>query len=130
MRMLFTVVADTEAATRAIENGTAQQSIKEALERLKPEAAYFYLQNGKRTSLLVKRSIICETRVDGQSFRVSPHLHEDCRFSRFGNRRPPRIAVRAENQTTVLGENRSLGVPLKITVHARSQDGHFGTITF
>ena len=53
MRMLFTVVADTEAATRAIENGTAQQSIKEALERLKPEAAYFYLQNGKRTSLLV-----------------------------------------------------------------------------
>ena len=53
MRMLFTVVADTEAATRAIENGTAQQSIKEALERLKPEAAYFYLQNGKRTTLLV-----------------------------------------------------------------------------
>ncbi len=53
MRMLFTVVADTEAATRAIENGTAQQSIKEALERLKPEAAYFYLQNGKRTSLFV-----------------------------------------------------------------------------
>ena len=53
MRMLFTVVADTEAATRAIENGAAQQSIKEALERLKPEAAYFYLQNGKRTSLLV-----------------------------------------------------------------------------
>ena len=53
MRMLFTVVADTEAATRAIENGTAQQSIKDALERLKPEAAYFYLQNGKRTSLLV-----------------------------------------------------------------------------
>ena len=51
--MLFTVVADTEAATRAIENGTAQQSIKEALERLKPEAAYFYLQNGKRTSLFV-----------------------------------------------------------------------------
>ena len=53
MRMLFTVVSDTEAATRAIENGTAQQSIKEALVRLKPEAAYFYLQNGKRTSLLV-----------------------------------------------------------------------------
>ena len=53
MRMLFTVVADTEAATRAIENGTAQQSIKQALERLKPEAAYFYLQNGKRTSLFV-----------------------------------------------------------------------------
>ena len=53
MRMLFTVVADTEAATRAIENGTAQQSIKEALERLKPEAAYFYLQNGKRTNLFV-----------------------------------------------------------------------------
>ena len=53
MRMLFTVVSDTEAATRAIENGTAQQSIKEALERLKPEAAYFYLQNGKRTSLFV-----------------------------------------------------------------------------
>ena len=53
MLMLFTVVADTEAATRAIENGTAQQSIKEALERLKPEAAYFYLQNGKRTSLFV-----------------------------------------------------------------------------
>src|SRR5437879_6363508 len=48
MRMLFTVVADTEAATRAIENGTAQQAIKEALERLKPEAAYFCLQNGRR----------------------------------------------------------------------------------
>jgi len=51
--MLFTVVTDTEAGTRAIENGTAQQSIKEALERLKPEAAYFYLQNGKRTTLFV-----------------------------------------------------------------------------
>jgi hypothetical protein len=53
MRMLFTVTTDTEAGTRAIENGTAQQSLREALDRLKPEAAYFYLQNGKRTTLFV-----------------------------------------------------------------------------
>jgi hypothetical protein len=53
MRMLFTVVTDTEAGTRAIENGTALQSLKEALERLEPEAAYFYLQNGKRTTVFV-----------------------------------------------------------------------------
>ena len=52
MRMLFTVVADTEAATRAIENGTAQQSIKEALERLKPEAAYFLEDSGQRTGII------------------------------------------------------------------------------
>ena len=53
MRMLFTVTTDTEAGTRAIENGTAQQSLREALERLKPEAAYFCVQNGKRTTLVV-----------------------------------------------------------------------------
>ena len=53
MRMLFTVVADTEAASRAIESGAVEQSLREALERLKPEAAYFCLQNGKRTTLFV-----------------------------------------------------------------------------
>jgi hypothetical protein len=53
MRMLFTVTTDTEAGTRAIENGTAQRTLKEALDRLKPEAAYFYLQGGKRTTLFV-----------------------------------------------------------------------------
>src|SRR5215467_14471581 len=53
MRMLFTVIADTEATTRAIESGAAHQSLREALDRLKPEAAYFYLQNGKRTTLFV-----------------------------------------------------------------------------
>jgi hypothetical protein len=57
--MLCTVVTDTEAGTRAIESGKAQQSLRDALERLKPEAAYFYLENGKRTTLFVLDLAAC-----------------------------------------------------------------------
>ena len=53
MRMMLTVHTDTEAGTQAIENGTGAQAVREALERLQPEAAYFFLDRGKRTTLFV-----------------------------------------------------------------------------
>ncbi|HMC08742.1 MAG TPA: hypothetical protein VKL22_05440 [Actinomycetota bacterium] len=53
MRMMLTVHTDTETGTELLKNGRAAQTVREALERLKPEAAYFFLDKGKRTTLFV-----------------------------------------------------------------------------
>jgi len=51
MRMLLTVVIDTEAGNEAISKGV--DYISPMLEALKPEAAYFVTQDGQRTCLVV-----------------------------------------------------------------------------
>ena len=52
MRMMLTVHTDTETGTELLKNGRAAQTVREALERLKPEAAYFFLDKGKRTEII------------------------------------------------------------------------------
>ncbi|MFD8011725.1 hypothetical protein [Streptomyces sp. NPDC058955] len=49
MRMLLKVEMDTESSNELIRQGAAEGVIKEALGRIRPEAAYFTVENGCRT---------------------------------------------------------------------------------
>lgn len=53
MRMLLKVSIPTENGNAAIRNGSLQTTIKTVLDELKPEAAYFAEDNGKRTGYIV-----------------------------------------------------------------------------
>ncbi|WP_370415730.1 hypothetical protein [Streptomyces fradiae] len=52
MRMLLKVQMDTEASNEAIKQGTLQKTMEAALEKLRPEAAYFTVEDGCRTGYL------------------------------------------------------------------------------
>jgi len=52
MRMLLKVNIPTESGNAAIRNGSLQSTIKGILDDLKPEAAYFVAENGKRTGYI------------------------------------------------------------------------------
>src|SRR4051794_31714268 len=53
MRMMMKVQMDTEAASRAIADGSLQQLMQGAMARLSPEAAYFGPDDGFRTAFIV-----------------------------------------------------------------------------
>lgn len=53
MRVLLTVQLDTEKANKAIKDQSLGTTMKSAIERLKPEAAFFGTQNGERTGFFV-----------------------------------------------------------------------------
>jgi hypothetical protein len=53
MRMMLKVTIPVEAGNAAIADGSLPKIMGEALERLKPEAAYFMADNGLRTALMV-----------------------------------------------------------------------------
>lgn len=53
MRTLMKVVMPVETGNRAINDGSLPQTISALMERNKPEASYFYAENGKRTMLFV-----------------------------------------------------------------------------
>jgi len=53
MRTLVKISIPAEAGNTAIANGSLPKILGESLERLKPEAAYFTLENGVRTALFV-----------------------------------------------------------------------------
>lgn len=53
MRMLMKVKMDTEAGSRAMEDGSMPQLMQETLGPLNPEAAYFGPENGVRTAFIV-----------------------------------------------------------------------------
>ena len=53
MRVLLKASMTTEAGNRLTRNGTLGSVMKSILEDLKPEAAYFGSENGKRTAFLV-----------------------------------------------------------------------------
>ncbi|MFE1798160.1 MULTISPECIES: hypothetical protein [unclassified Streptomyces] len=52
MRVLLKATMDTERANEAIRSGKMPELMKEALDHLKPEAAYFGALGGRRTALL------------------------------------------------------------------------------
>ncbi|GGT80929.1 hypothetical protein [Streptomyces coeruleorubidus] len=52
MRVMLKASMDTEKANEAIRNGTLGKLIQESLEQIKPEAAYFTSEHGKRTAFL------------------------------------------------------------------------------
>jgi hypothetical protein len=52
MRFLLKVSLPVEPANAAIKNGSWSKKIQSILAEVKPEAAYFSLDNGKRTAFL------------------------------------------------------------------------------
>jgi len=53
MRMMIRVKIPVETGNKAINDGSLPRTIGETLERLKPEAAYFFPDQGIRSMLLV-----------------------------------------------------------------------------
>ncbi len=53
MRTLMKVVMPVESGNRAINDGTLPSTVQALIEANKPEASYFYAENGKRTMLFV-----------------------------------------------------------------------------
>ncbi len=53
MRMMMKVKMDTEAGSRAIEDGSLPKLLETMMERLQPEAAYFGPEGGVRTAFIV-----------------------------------------------------------------------------
>jgi hypothetical protein len=53
MRTLLKVTVDTTAGNKAISEGTLPQVIGSTMEKLKPEAAYFYTVEGCRSCFMV-----------------------------------------------------------------------------
>ncbi|MGW1927217.1 hypothetical protein ACWCQ0_51945 [Streptomyces massasporeus] len=52
MRMLLKVQMDTPASNEAIRAGTLRTIMEETLREIRPEAAYFTVENGCRTAYL------------------------------------------------------------------------------
>ncbi|WP_282697613.1 hypothetical protein [Streptomyces sp. CC208A] len=52
MRMLMKVEMNTEAANDLIKQGVVPELMQEALGRIRPESAYFTVENGCRTAYL------------------------------------------------------------------------------
>jgi hypothetical protein len=53
MRMLLKATLDTEKSNQVLREGRMQQTLGQVLERLQPEAAYFYGEHGRRTMFFV-----------------------------------------------------------------------------
>jgi len=53
MRTMLRVTMPVEKGNQAIQNGTLPKVMMSAMQDLKPEAAYFYPENGKRACLMV-----------------------------------------------------------------------------
>jgi hypothetical protein len=53
MRMLLKISMPVEHGNAAAKSGALQRTIQSTIEALKPEAAYFYPEDGKRTAIMV-----------------------------------------------------------------------------
>lgn len=53
MRMLLKISVPVEAGNEAVKSGALQRTLQSTMETLKPEAAYFYPEDGKRTAIMI-----------------------------------------------------------------------------
>jgi len=53
MRMLLKVNVPSKSGTDAAKSGALKQTIQATMAKLKPEAAYFYAEDGNRTTFMV-----------------------------------------------------------------------------
>lgn len=52
MRMMLKVSMDVSAANKALSDGSFQKNIQPVLDHLKPEAAFYTTESGKRTAYI------------------------------------------------------------------------------
>lgn len=52
MRTMMKISVPVEAGNKAIADGTLGRVMQETMERIKPEAAYFTVEDGKRTAFM------------------------------------------------------------------------------
>ena len=72
MRMMLKVSMPTEASNAAFKDGSLGRVLMGARERLKAEAAYFFVEDGKRTALYV---FDMQNEASQVSVVVEPLLH-------------------------------------------------------
>ena len=53
MRMLLKISMPVEQGNQAAKSGALKKSIESTMQALKPEAAYFYPEDGKRTAIMI-----------------------------------------------------------------------------
>ena len=53
MRTLFRATFDVEASNAAVKDGRLEKLLQTTVERLNPEASYFFAQDGKRSCFFV-----------------------------------------------------------------------------
>jgi hypothetical protein len=53
MRTLLRVTIPADSGNKAIQDGTIQRVIADTMERLRPEAAYFFADEGMRSGMFV-----------------------------------------------------------------------------
>ena len=53
MRMLLKISMPGDQANVAAKSGALQQTLQSTMEALKPEAAYFYPEDGRRTAIMI-----------------------------------------------------------------------------
>lgn len=53
MRMMMRLTMPVEKGNEAIASGAWDQTLDQIIERLKPEAAYFYLEGGRRAAAFI-----------------------------------------------------------------------------
>ena len=53
MRMMLKVVMPVEKSNQAIQNGALPKLLASTMQELKPESAYFFPENGKRSCMMV-----------------------------------------------------------------------------
>ena len=53
MRMLLKASIPTEAGSASLRDGSMMEKLGSILEDAKPEAVYFFIENGKRTCLII-----------------------------------------------------------------------------
>lgn len=53
MRMLLKISMAVDNANAAAKSGALQRTLESTLAALKPEAAYFYPEDGKRTAIMI-----------------------------------------------------------------------------
>ena len=53
MRMMMRLTIPVEKGNEAASGGTLDKALDHVIETLKPEAAYFYLDNGRRAAMFI-----------------------------------------------------------------------------
>ena len=53
MRTMLRFTMDIEAGNKAVQEGRAGSVMRSVAEKIKPEAAYFYMDNGSRSGMFI-----------------------------------------------------------------------------